>query len=104
MKPSARSAIRNDVLTDYEAPSPDLVLRVVRALPSSPRKPVSRRGRVAFQTLAVVAAAPGIGIPTVGGRGSRRGISLPARSPLRRRRGPPPPAHHPHRARGSHPA
>jgi len=82
MKPSARSAIRNDVLADYEAPSPDLVLRVVRALPSSPGKPVSHRGRVAFQTLAVVAAALVIGIATVGVRVSRGDVALPAGLPF----------------------
>ncbi len=82
MKPSARSAIRNDVLTDYEVPSLDLVLRVVRALPSSPRKPVSHRGRVAFQTLAVVGAALVIGIATVGVRVSRGDMALPAGLPF----------------------
>jgi photosystem II stability/assembly factor-like uncharacterized protein len=82
MKPSARSAIRNDVLTDYEVPSPDLVVRVLRAIPSSPRKPASRRGRVALQTAAVVLAAVVIGVATVGVRVSRGELALPAGLPF----------------------
>jgi photosystem II stability/assembly factor-like uncharacterized protein len=82
MKPSARSAIRNDVLTDYEVPSPDLVVRVLRAIPGTPPKPVSHRGRVALQTVAVVAAALVIGVATVGVRVSRGEMALPAGLPF----------------------
>jgi len=81
MKPSARSAIRHDVLTDYEVPSPDLVVRVLRAIPSS-HKPASRRGRVAMQTAAVVLAAFVIGVATVGVRVSRGEMALPAGLPF----------------------
>jgi hypothetical protein len=82
MKPSARSAIRHDVLTDYEVPSPDLVVRVLRAIPSSSRKPASHRGRVALQTAAVVLAAFAIGVATVGVRVSRGQLALPAGLPF----------------------
>ena len=82
MKPSARSAIRHDVLTDYELPSPDLVVRVLRAIPSSSHKPASRRGRVAMQTAAVVLAAFVIGVATVGVRVSRGELALPAGLPF----------------------
>ena len=82
MKPSARSAIRHDVLTDYEVPSPDLVVRVLRAIPSSPRKPASHRSRVALQTAAVVLAAVVIGVATVGVRVSRGEMALPAGLPF----------------------
>ena len=57
MKPSARSAIRNDILADYERPSPDLAVRVLRAIPTSLPSSVSHRGRVALQTAAVVMVA-----------------------------------------------
>jgi len=82
MKPSARSAIRNDVLADYEAPRPDLVVRVLRAIPESPKRPASHRGRVALQTAAVVMAALVIGIATVGLRVTRGDIALPAGLPF----------------------
>jgi len=82
MKPSARSAIRHDVLTDYEVPSPDLVVRVLQAIPSSSRKPASHRGRVALQTAAVVLAAFAIGVATVGVRVSRGELALPAGLPF----------------------
>ena len=82
MKSSARSAIRNDVLADYEAPSPDLVVRVVRAIPASPTQPASHRGRVALQTMAVVMAALVIGVATVGLRVSRGELALPTGLPF----------------------
>ncbi|TMB64755.1 MAG: hypothetical protein E6J51_09260 [Chloroflexi bacterium] len=82
MKPSARSAIRHDVLTDYEVPSPDLVVRVLQAIPSSSRKPASHRGRVALQTAAVVLAAFAIGVATVGVRVSHGELALPAGLPF----------------------
>jgi photosystem II stability/assembly factor-like uncharacterized protein len=82
MKSSARSAIRNDVLADYETPSPDLVVRVLRSIPSRPKKPVSHRGRVALQTAAVVMAALVIGVATVGVRVARGEMALPAGLPF----------------------
>src|SRR5438128_2975779 len=82
MNPSARSAIRHDVLTDYEVPSPDLVVRVLQAIPSSSRKPASHRGRVALQTAAVVLAAFAIGVATVGVRVSHGELALPAGLPF----------------------
>jgi photosystem II stability/assembly factor-like uncharacterized protein len=82
MKPSARSAIRNDVLADYETPSPDLVVRVLRAIPSSPRSPIGRRGRVALQTAAVIVVALVIGATMVGVRVARGEMALPAGLPF----------------------
>jgi photosystem II stability/assembly factor-like uncharacterized protein len=82
MKSSARSTIRNDVLAEYEAPGPDLVLRVLRAIPNTPTKPVAHRGRVVLQTAAVVMAALMIGVATVGVRVARGEMALPAGLPL----------------------
>jgi photosystem II stability/assembly factor-like uncharacterized protein len=82
MKPSARSAVRNDILADYETPSPDLVVRVLRAIPTSPPRPVSHRGRVALQTAAVVMAALVIGVTTIGVRVARGELALPAGLPF----------------------
>ena len=82
MKSSARSAIRDDVLADYEAPRPDLVVRVLRALPDSPTRSASHRGRVALQTAAVVMAALVIGVATVGVRVARGEMALPAGLPF----------------------
>jgi photosystem II stability/assembly factor-like uncharacterized protein len=82
MKPSPRSAVRNDVLADYEAPSPDLVVRVLRAIPDNPARPASHRGRVVLQTAAVVMAALVIGIATVGVRVARGEMVLPASLPF----------------------
>jgi photosystem II stability/assembly factor-like uncharacterized protein len=82
MKPSARSAIRNDVLTDYEAPGPDLIVRVLRAIPDNRPRAASHRGRVAMQTAAVVLAALVIGVATVGVRVSRGEMALPAGLPF----------------------
>jgi len=82
MKPSPRSAVRNDVLADYEAPSPDLVVRVLRAIPDNPARPASNRGRVVMQTAAVVMAAVAIGIATVGVRVARGEMVLPAGLPF----------------------
>jgi photosystem II stability/assembly factor-like uncharacterized protein len=82
MKSSARSAIRNDVIADYETPSPDLVVRVLHAIPSTPTNPVPRRGRVALQTLAVVMAALVIGVATVSVRVARGEMALPAGLPF----------------------
>jgi photosystem II stability/assembly factor-like uncharacterized protein len=82
MKPSPRSAVRNDVLADYEAPSTDLVVRVLRAIPDNPARPASHRGRVVMQTAAVVLAALVIGVATVGVRVSRGEMALPAGLPF----------------------
>jgi photosystem II stability/assembly factor-like uncharacterized protein len=82
MKPSPRSAVRNDVLADYEAPSTDLVVRVLRAIPDNPARPASHRGRVVMQTAAVVLAALVIGVATVGVRVSRGELALPAGLPF----------------------
>ncbi len=82
MKPSPRSAVRNDVLADYQAPSPDLVVRVLRAIPDNPARPASRRGRVVMQTAAVVFAALVIGLATVGVRVSRGEMALPTTLPF----------------------
>ena len=82
MKRSARSSIRDDVLADYEAPGSDLVLRVLRAIPNSPTRPASHRGRVALQTAAVIMAALLIGVATVGVRVSRGEMALPATLPF----------------------
>jgi len=82
MKPSPRSAVRNDVLADYEAPSPDLVVRVLRAIPDNPVRPASHRGRVVMQTAAVVIAALAIGIATIGVRVARGEMALPAGLPF----------------------
>lgn len=82
MKSPARSAIRNDILADYETPSPDLVVRVLRAIPASPPKPVSHRGRVALQTAAVVVAALVIGVTMIGVRVARGEMALPAGLPF----------------------
>jgi photosystem II stability/assembly factor-like uncharacterized protein len=82
MKPSARSAIRDDVLADYEAPGSDLVVRVLRAIPDNRPRAASRRGRVAMQTAAVVLAALVIGVATVGVRVSRGEMALPAGLPF----------------------
>src|SRR6202171_1251585 len=82
MKFSARSAIRNDVLADYEAPSPELVVRVLRPIPDGPTRPASHRGGAALQTMAVVMAALVIGVVTVGVRVSRGEIALPAGLPF----------------------
>jgi photosystem II stability/assembly factor-like uncharacterized protein len=82
MKPSPRSAVRNDVLADYEAPSPDLVVRVLRAIPDNPARPDSHRRRVAMQTAAVVLAALVIGVATIGVRVSRGEMALPAGLPF----------------------
>jgi len=82
MNPSARSAIRNDVLADYEPPSPDLVLRVLRGIPNSPKPRDSHRGRVALQTAAVVLTALVIGITMIGVRVARGEMALPASLPF----------------------
>jgi photosystem II stability/assembly factor-like uncharacterized protein len=82
MKPSPRSAVRNDVLADYEAPSADLVVRVLRAMPDNPTRPASHRGRVVMQTAAVVMAALAIGVATIGVRVSRGEMVLPATLPF----------------------
>jgi photosystem II stability/assembly factor-like uncharacterized protein len=82
MKSSARSAIRNDVLADYEPPSPDLVVQVLRTIPASPTRPASHRGNAALQTAAVVLAALLIGVVTVGVRVSRGEMALPTGLPL----------------------
>src|ERR1700693_566355 len=82
MKPSPRSAVRNDVLADYEAPSPDLVVRVLRAIPHNPARPAAHRGRVVMQTAAVIMAALAIGIATIGVRVARGEMALPAGLPF----------------------
>jgi photosystem II stability/assembly factor-like uncharacterized protein len=82
MKSSARSAIRNDVLADYQPPSPDLVVRVLRTVSDTSNRPASRRGRVALQTAAVVFAALLIGVVTVGVRVSRGEMALPTGLPF----------------------
>src|SRR5260370_13551166 len=82
MKPARRSAVRNDVLGDYEAPSPDLVVRVLRAIPDNPARPASHRGRVVMQTATVVFAALVIGVATVGVRVSRGEMALPTALPF----------------------
>lgn len=82
MKSSARSAIRTDVLADYETPSPDLAVRVLRAIPSSPKSPIARRGRVALQTAAVIMVALVIGVTLVGVRVARGEMALPAGLPF----------------------
>jgi photosystem II stability/assembly factor-like uncharacterized protein len=82
MKASARSAIRSDVLADYEPPSPDLIVRVLRAVPNTPEHPASHRFRVAFQTAAVVMAAVVIGAAMVGVRVARGDMALPAGLPF----------------------
>jgi len=82
MKPSPRSAVRDDVLADYEAPSADLAVRVLRAIPDNPARKESHRGRVVMQTAAVVIAALAIGITTIGVRVSRGEVVLPAGLPL----------------------
>ena len=82
MKPSARSAIRNDILADYETPSPDLAVRVLGAIPTSPPSPVSHRGRVALQTAAVVVVALVIGVTMIGVRVARGELALPAGLPF----------------------
>jgi photosystem II stability/assembly factor-like uncharacterized protein len=82
MKPSPRSAVRNDVLTDYEAPSPDLVVRVLRAIPDNAARPALRRGRVVMQTAAVVFAALVVVVASIGVRVSRGEMALPAGLPF----------------------
>jgi photosystem II stability/assembly factor-like uncharacterized protein len=82
MKPSPRSAVRNDVLADYESPSPDLVVRVLRAIPDNPVRLESHRGRVVMQTAAVVFAALVIVVATVGVRVSRGEMALPTSLPF----------------------
>ena len=82
MKPSARSAIRNDILADYEAPSPDLVVRVIRAIPNRPKPRVAHGGRVVLQTAAVVMTALIIGITMIGVRVARGEVALPAGLPF----------------------
>jgi photosystem II stability/assembly factor-like uncharacterized protein len=82
MKPSARSAIRNDVLAEYEMPDTSLAARVLRALPDVPVGRVPHRGRVALQTMAVVLAALMIGVTMIGVRVSRGEMALPAGLPF----------------------
>jgi photosystem II stability/assembly factor-like uncharacterized protein len=82
MKPSARSAIRNDVLAEYEMPDTSLAARVLRALPEVPVDRVPHRGRVALQTMAVVLAALMIGVTMIGVRVSRGEMALPAGLPF----------------------
>jgi hypothetical protein len=82
MKPSARSAIRNDILADYEAPSSDLIVRVLRGIPNAPSKPASHRGRVVLQTVAVVMVALVIGVAMISVRVARGEIALPAGLPF----------------------
>jgi len=82
MKPSPRSAVRNDVLADYEAPSPDLAVRALRAIPDNPARAATHRGRVVMQTAAVVMAALAIGIATIGVRVARGEMALPADLPF----------------------
>ena len=82
MKPSARSAIRNDILADYEPPASDLVVRALRALPDTPPKPAPSRGRVALQTMALVMAALVIGVAMIGVRVARGEMALPAGLPF----------------------
>src|SRR2546428_1108679 len=82
MKASARSAIRSDVLADYEPPSPDLVRRVLHAIPNTPKRRDSHRGRVALQTAAVVMIALVIGVTMIGVRVARGDMALPAGLPF----------------------
>lgn len=81
MKPSARSAIRSDLLAGYEPPAPDLAIRVLRAVPAS-SAPQVHRVRVALQTLAVAMIALVIGVAMVGVRVSRGEMALPAGLPF----------------------
>jgi photosystem II stability/assembly factor-like uncharacterized protein len=82
MNAPARSAIRSDVLADYEPPSPDLVLQVLRTIPNSRKQRDSYRGRVALQTAAVVMTALVIGVTTIGVRVARGEMTLPAGLPF----------------------
>ncbi|MDQ6709092.1 MAG: hypothetical protein M3Z11_00900, partial [Candidatus Dormibacteraeota bacterium] len=82
MKPSPRSAIRNDVLADYEAPAPDLAPRVLRAIADVSVARAPRGRAVVFQTMGVVMAALLIGVATIGLRVSRGEMALPAGTPF----------------------
>ena len=82
MKPSARSAIRNDVLAEYEMPDPRLTTRVLRAIPEVAGRPAPHRRRVALQTVGVLMAAVVIVVTTIGVRVSRGEMALPAGLPF----------------------
>jgi photosystem II stability/assembly factor-like uncharacterized protein len=88
MNRSARSAIRDDVLADYQEPQPGLAIRALRALPDPARHPAAPRdarhggGRVAMQTLGVVMAALIVAVAVVGVRVARGEMSLPGDTPF----------------------
>lgn len=82
MDRSVRSAIRNDILAEYEAPSPDLADHVLRAIPEAAPEHSARRGQVGLQTLAVVMAAVLVAVALVGIRAARGDIALPAGLPF----------------------
>lgn len=81
MKPSARSAIRNDVLAEYEMPDARLAALVLRAIPEVPAR-TPHRGRIALQTAGVLTAAVVIVVATIGVRVSRGEMALPAGLPF----------------------
>jgi photosystem II stability/assembly factor-like uncharacterized protein len=83
-----RSAIRDDVLSEFESPRPDFAFRVLGAIPDTrlaggfagPRR--ERHGRVWVQTLAVVMAAVIVALAMVAVRAARGDIALPAGVPF----------------------
>ncbi len=83
MNPSARSAICDDVLSDYQEPQPGLAMRVLRSLPNSADQRAEHPGgRVALQTLAVVMVALVVAVAVVGVRLSRGELALPSGTPF----------------------
>src|SRR2546423_9533434 len=82
MNPSVRQAIQDDVLGDYQEPSPDLSLRVLRTVhePSDGRQ-ARRLAKPALQTFGVVLAGVLFATVLVGVRVARGDMALPAGLP-----------------------
>jgi len=76
-----RSAIHDDILSDYEVPGSDFTFRVLRAIPDQPgalgmpSRQRERRGRVALQTLAVVMVALIVAVVTIAVRTFRGDVN-----------------------------
>jgi photosystem II stability/assembly factor-like uncharacterized protein len=82
MKASVRSLIHDQVLLDYQAPSPGLAARVLRQVPDHRIRAPRRRGRAMLQALAVAVGALAVVLAMIGIRAARGDIALPAGMPF----------------------